>query len=116
MIEKVTSSPDLRRNFQLLELSVMLTSAPHQSPMRLAVVSVFLCALSFLGDSIRGVFAARQMYEFRLGIDRAKIPVRSKYILAVTYLSPAGDRLTDQCFMDAGSVAFRPSGRPLRGG
>lgn len=57
-----------------------------------------------------------QMYEFRLGIDRAKIPVRSKYILVVTYLSPTGDRLTDQCVMDAGSVAIRPSGRPLRGG
>ena len=37
-----------------------------------------------------------QMYEFRLGIDPAVIPLSEKYVLMVTYNSPLGDRLTDE--------------------
>jgi hypothetical protein len=40
-----------------------------------------------------------QMYEFKLGIDPAKIPPAEKYILAVTYSSPLGEHLTDECLI-----------------
>ena len=40
-----------------------------------------------------------QMYEFRLAVDRNRIPVADKYVLAITYDSPAGDRLADQCLI-----------------
>ena len=38
-----------------------------------------------------------QMYEWQLGLDPASIPRADKYILAVTYDSPLGERLTDEC-------------------
>jgi hypothetical protein len=40
-----------------------------------------------------------QMYEFRLGIDPARIPLADKYVLAVGYTSPLGERLTDECLV-----------------
>jgi len=40
-----------------------------------------------------------QMYEFPLGIDAAKIPPADKYVLAVTYTSPFGEHLTDECIV-----------------
>jgi hypothetical protein len=40
-----------------------------------------------------------QMYEFPLGIDTTKIPPADKYVLAVTYTSPLGGRLTDECIV-----------------
>ena len=43
--------------------------------------------------------AMTQMYEFRLGIEAGKIPPADKYILAVTYSSPFGERLTDECLI-----------------
>ena len=43
-----------------------------------------------------------QMYEFRLGIDRAVMPQADKYVLLVTYNSPLGEHLTDECV-----VAYR---------
>jgi len=43
--------------------------------------------------------ALTQMYEFQLGIDPAKIPPADKYVLAVTYTSPLGDHLTDECII-----------------
>ena len=43
--------------------------------------------------------ALTQMYEFRLGVDSSRIPVADKYVLAVTYDSPLGDRLNDQCLL-----------------
>ncbi len=38
-----------------------------------------------------------QMYEFRLGVDPARIPQGDKYVLLVTYNSPLGEHLTDEC-------------------
>ena len=43
--------------------------------------------------------AMTQMYEFRLGIEAVKIPPADKYVLAVTYSSPFGERLTDECLI-----------------
>jgi len=43
--------------------------------------------------------ALTQMYEFRLAVDRSRIPLEDKYVLAVTYDSPVGDRLSDQCLI-----------------
>ncbi len=37
-----------------------------------------------------------QMYELRLGIDPKRIPVADRYVLVVTYVTPMGDRLTDE--------------------
>ena len=38
-----------------------------------------------------------QMYEFRLGVDLARIPPGDRYVLLVTYNSPLGEHLTDEC-------------------
>lgn len=43
--------------------------------------------------------ALTQMYEFRLGIDPARIPPATKYVLAVTYSSPLGEHLSDECIL-----------------
>ena len=51
-----------------------------------------------------------QMYEFHLGVDVQKVPVAGQYMLAVTYSSPWGERLTDECvlpFSDGTSVPVR---------
>lgn len=51
-----------------------------------------------------------QMYEFRLGVDPDRIPRAEKYVLSVTYGSPLGDRLTDECLLsprDVGPGTFR---------
>lgn len=45
-----------------------------------------------------------QMYEFRLGINPAVLPLAERYVLAVTYNSPLGEHLTDEIVLD------RPSG------
>lgn len=50
-----------------------------------------------------------QMYEFRLGIDPTKIPAADKYVLLVTYSSPLGERLTDECLIHY-QVAQRRAG------
>ena len=38
-----------------------------------------------------------QMYEFKLGIDTTEIPAADQYVLLVTYKSPLGERITDEC-------------------
>lgn len=43
--------------------------------------------------------ALTQMYEFRLGIDPARIPPAAKYVLAVIYSSPLGEHLSDECIL-----------------
>lgn len=43
--------------------------------------------------------AMTQMYEFRLRIDPEAIPPANQYVLTITYTSPLGDRLTDQCLI-----------------
>ena len=40
--------------------------------------------------------AVTQMYEFRLGYDRDRIPEADKYVLTVIYQPPIGPRLTDE--------------------
>ncbi|UCC32161.1 MAG: hypothetical protein JSU86_07740 [Phycisphaerales bacterium] len=51
--------------------------------------------------------ALTQMYEFQLGIDPAKIPPADKYVLAVTYTSPLGDRLTDEFLISYKTATVR---------
>lgn len=41
-----------------------------------------------------------QMYEFRLGVDPERIPTADKYVLTVTYNSPLGEHLTDECLIE----------------
>lgn len=48
-----------------------------------------------------------QMYQFRLGIDPTRIPPAGKYLLAATYNSPLGERLTDECL-----ISYRPAAGP----
>ena len=45
-----------------------------------------------------------RMYEFRLMIDPATVPLAKQYVLAVTYTTPLGEHLTDECVLtyDAG--------------
>lgn len=51
-----------------------------------------------------------QMYEFRLGINPAKIPRAERYVLVVTYDSPLGERLTDEFVLK-----HTPASGPLGG-
>lgn len=48
--------------------------------------------------------AMTQMYEFRLGVDPARIPPADKYVLAVTYTTPLGDHLSDECVISKETV------------
>jgi len=41
-----------------------------------------------------------QMYEFRLEVDPAVLPRNRKFVLAVTYDTPQGVHLTDECFLE----------------
>ena len=40
-----------------------------------------------------------QMYQFRLAIDPARIPQARKFVLLVTYRSPDGETLADECVL-----------------
>ena len=51
-----------------------------------------------------------QMYEFLLQVDPAPIAPADRYVLAVTYSSPLGEHLTDECI-----IAYRPTASPLGG-
>ena len=51
-----------------------------------------------------------QMYEFLLRVDPAPIAAADKYVLAVTYNSPLGEHLTDECI-----ISYRPATGPLGG-
>ncbi|MDO8631849.1 MAG: hypothetical protein Q7R41_15285 [Phycisphaerales bacterium] len=57
-----------------------------------------------------------QMYEFRLGVDSSVLPRERSFVLAVTYNSPLGEHLTDECVIEYGGpgVAFGGS-RPVGG-
>lgn len=48
--------------------------------------------------------AMTQMYEFRLGVDPGRIPPADKYVLAVTYTTPLGDHLSDECVISKETV------------
>lgn len=41
-----------------------------------------------------------QMYQFKLGLDPEGFPVSDKYVLAVTYNSPLGEHLSDECVVE----------------
>lgn len=41
-----------------------------------------------------------QMYEFKLEVDPAVLPRRRKYVLAVTYNTPQGVHLMDECVLE----------------
>lgn len=51
-----------------------------------------------------------QMYEFLLRVDPLPIALADQYVLAVTYNSPLGDHLTDEC-----TISHHPAARPLGG-
>ncbi len=55
-----------------------------------------------------------QMYEFKLGVDPARIPNKGKYVLVVTYNSPLGDHLSDQCVLRYRAVATPLGGARAR--
>lgn len=40
-----------------------------------------------------------QMYEFRLGVSRETLPAADKFVVRVTYNSPLGDHLSDECII-----------------
>lgn len=50
-----------------------------------------------------------QMYEFRLGVNPERIPPARHYVLAVTYDSPFGDRLSDERVIRFLDSAARPA-------
>ncbi len=52
-----------------------------------------------------------QMYEFRLGIDPARIPPAKEYVLEVTYRSPLGEHLADECLISYESARGRQRAR-----
>lgn len=49
-----------------------------------------------------------QMYEFRLGVDPARVPLAEKYVLQVTYNSPLGGNHSDQIVLQPGAAVTRP--------
>lgn len=49
--------------------------------------------------------AMTQMYEFRLAIDPTRIPPAKEYVLEVTYRSPLGEHLADECLISYVPVA-----------
>lgn len=54
-----------------------------------------------------------QMYEFHLGVDVTKVPVAEQYVLAVTFSSPMGQRLTDECVLPFGDAKISPTSSRL---
>jgi hypothetical protein len=52
-----------------------------------------------------------QMYQFRLGMNAKGIPRDDKYVLQVTYNSPLGQHLTDECIVERPSATL-PLGTP----
>lgn len=57
-----------------------------------------------------------QMYEFRLGVDLSRIPPGDKYVLLVTYNSPLGEHLTDECVITyRGAAGALPAAAARRG-
>jgi hypothetical protein len=52
-----------------------------------------------------------QMYEFRLGIDSARVPPPAdRYVLLVTYNSPLGSHVTDEFVLEPNLAAIRRGG------
>ncbi len=66
--------------------------------------------LSTLQDQRTFWNQATQMYEFHLPVDPSLIPAEDRFVLRVTYTSPLGEHLTDECIID-----IRAAKRALRG-
>ncbi len=54
---------------------------------------------------------ATQMYEFRLQVNPSVVPAKDRFVLQVTYTSPLGEHLTDQCIIDSRTArrTWRPA-------
>ena len=52
-----------------------------------------------------------QMYEFRLEVDPAVLPHKRKFVLAVTYDTPQGVHLMDDCVLEYDARSFTAKGR-----
>lgn len=52
-----------------------------------------------------------QMYEFHLKVNPSVIPAEDRFVLHVTYTSPLGEHLTDECTIDGPTArrAWRPA-------
>lgn len=55
---------------------------------------------------------ATQMYEFRLGLDRAAMSASGSYVLLATYRSPLGEYLTDEMVVRYQPTRQSDSSRP----
>ena len=57
---------------------------------------------------------ATQMYEFRLQVNPNVVPAKDRFVLQVTYTTPMGDHLRDECIIDgrAARRAWRGAQRP----
>lgn len=57
-----------------------------------------------------------QMYQLRLKINPAVVSVARRYVLVVTYTSPLGEHLTDDCVIERRAVSGPLGGTRARGG
>ena len=48
-----------------------------------------------------------QMYEFRLGLDRKRVPVAEKYVLVVSYTSPLDEQFRDEYVISASRATLQ---------
>ena len=57
-----------------------------------------------------------QMYQLRLRINPAVVSVARRYVLVVTYTSPLGEHLTDDCVIERRAISGPLGGTRARGG
>lgn len=57
-----------------------------------------------------------QMYQLRLKINPAVVSVARRYVLVVTYTSPLGEHLTDDCVIERRAISGPLGGARARGG
>lgn len=57
-----------------------------------------------------------QMYQLRLKINPAVVSVARRYVLVVTYTSPLGEHLTDDCVIERRAISGPLGGTRARGG
>jgi hypothetical protein len=57
-----------------------------------------------------------QMYEFRLGVDPSVLPRQKSFVLMVTYNTPLGEHLTDECVIEYGGPGVAPGANRSAGG
>ncbi len=92
--QNVLGSPGLMIAGKLrVELSEHLPARGNAKGPRLEHWNIDLATIA---DQRKYWNAVTQMYEFRLGYDRDRIPRADKYVLTVIYQPPIGARLTDE--------------------